>query len=200
VNPSRVIVTLLVGAACAVTASCQKAGGGTAEPSASHSGAPAPLDTSWERDPGHLLTAGERAPNFEGVAHTGMRVRLSAFLDKPAIVYFYAADRTQEAAATARSFREDWLRLLDQASMVIGVSADDRVTHRDFATAEKLPFLLVADENNKIAKAFGVPVDDGRSRAVTFVVAKDGTVARVLTDVPPEGQSAAVLKALEVLP
>jgi peroxiredoxin Q/BCP len=200
VSPSRAVIALTVLGASVLVA-CQKAGGGTAEASASaSSGTPAPLDTSWEHDPGHVLTSGERAPDFEGVAHTGMRVRLSAFLDKPAVVYFYAADRSQEATATARSFREDWLRLLDVASMVIGVSADDRVTHRDFATAEKLPFLLVADENNKIARAFGVPIDNGRSRAVTFVVGKDGKIARVLDSIPPEGQSAAVLKALEVLP
>jgi peroxiredoxin Q/BCP len=147
-----------------------------------------------------LLTSGEAAPNFEGVAHTGMRVRLSAFLEKPVVVYFYGADRSSEATTTARAFRDDWMRLMETASMVIGVSADDRVTHRDFATGEKLPFLLVADEKNAIAKAFGVPVDNGRCRAVTFVVGKDGKIARVLDATPPEGQSAAVLKALEVLP
>ena len=161
---------------------------------------PPPLDTSWERVEGRLLAAPARAPDFEGVAHTGMRVRLSAFRDKPTVVYFYSDDRSPEALSAARSFRDQWLRLLDGASMVLGVSPDDRVTHKELATSEKLPFLLVADERNAIAKAFGVPIENGRYRAVTFIVGKDGNVARVLDAVAPEGQAEAVLRALEALP
>jgi peroxiredoxin Q/BCP len=116
------------------------------------------------------------------------------------VVYFYSDDRSPEAAAAARSFRDQWLRLLEVSSMVLGISGDDRVTHKELATTEKLPFLLVADERNAIAKAFGVPVDGGRPRAVTFIVGKDGNIARVLDAVSPEAQADAVLRALEALP
>jgi peroxiredoxin Q/BCP len=194
-----------VAAAVAVTVllSACRGGAGGGSPSGSASGVvatPPPIDTSWERVEPHMLAAPARAPDFEGVAHTGMRVRLSAFRDKPAVVYFYSDDRSSEAASAARSFRDQWLRLLDVASMVLGVSGDDRVTHKELATAEKLPFLLVADEKNAIAKAFGVPVDNGRPRPVTFIVGKDGNIARVLDAVSPEGQADAVLRALEALP
>lgn len=188
-------------AACAVAVGCRGGANGEA-PAGSASGAapPPPLDTSWERVEPQLLAAPARAPDFEGVAHTGMRVRLSTFREKPAIVYFYGDDRSSEAVAAARSFRDQWLRLMEVASMVLGVSADDRVTHKELATTEKLPFLLIADERNAIAKAFGVPLDNGRSRAVTFVVGKEGNIARVLDAVAPEAQAEAVLRALEVLP
>jgi peroxiredoxin Q/BCP len=140
------------------------------------------------------------APDFEGIAHTGMRVRLSAFLSRPAVVYFYPDDRTPDAVAEARGFRDVWLRLLPVSGMVLGVSADDRVRHRDFATAEELPFLLVADESQKIARAFGVPSDGGRSKRTTFVVGKDGKILRVFPEGgSPEGEAALVLAFLESL-
>lgn len=160
---------------------------------------PAPADTSWERDPGHLLAVGEAAPAFEGTAHTGMRVRLSSFLTRPVVVYFYAGDKSPDAVTEARAFRDAWLRLLPVSGMVLGVSTDDRVEHRDFATAEELPFLLVADESQKIARAFGVPSEGGRSKRVTFVVGKDGKVARVFPEVNPNGHAAEVLAFLESL-
>jgi peroxiredoxin Q/BCP len=160
---------------------------------------PAPLDTSWERDPGHQLQAGEAAPDFEGIAHTGMRVRLSAFLARPVVVYFYKGDKTAEGTAEARGFRDAWLRILPVAGMVLGVSADDRVQHRDFATAEELPFLLVADESQKIARAFGVPSEGGRSHPVTFVVGKDGKIAHVFAEPTVDGHAAEVLTFLQSL-
>jgi peroxiredoxin Q/BCP len=191
---------LLATLAALVGAGCRSTGGSPGGPSASASAQVAPLDTSWQRTAPRPLAPGDRAPDFEGIAHTGMRVRLSAFLDAPVIVYFYSADASPEDAEMARLFRDQWLRLHDRASMVIGVSADDRITHRDFATAERLPFLLVADGELAIARAFGVPVIEGRAGRVTFVVGKEGKVTHVFPDVNPGGHAAEIHTALESLP
>jgi peroxiredoxin Q/BCP len=174
----------------------QKDGEKSAAASAAAASEPPPLDTSWQRDPGRLLAVGEAAPNFDGIGHTGMRIRLGAFLDKPVVVYFYADDRSPEGAAEARGFRDAWLRLTGRTSMVFGISPADRILHRDFATAEELPFLLVSDEKREIAKAFGVPLENGRTKAACFVVGKDGKVLNVITDVAPEAVAAEALRVL----
>jgi peroxiredoxin Q/BCP len=153
----------------------------------------APLDTSWERESGHLLAQGEAAPDFEGVAHTGMRVKLSKLGDRPVVVYFYSTDRSPESEREARGFRDSWMKLRDHVAMVVGVSRDDRITHADFATREELPFLLVADEAGKIAKAFGVA--PGTSAA--FIVGKDEKVQRVFSGSPDAPFASVVLEALE---
>jgi peroxiredoxin Q/BCP len=158
---------------------------------------PAPLDTSWQRSPGRALAAGETAPDFEGIAHTGMRVRLSAFGEAPVVVLFYPDDRDQGSITEAREFRDAWLRFGDKIGMVIGVSSDDRTTHKDFATAEELPFLLVSDQNLAIARAFGVPVENGRPKRTTFVVDKGLKILRVFPDVVAQGHAADVLRAVE---
>jgi thioredoxin-dependent peroxiredoxin len=158
--------------------------------------APVPLDTSWQQSPGKPLSPGEAAPNFEGIAHTGMRVRLSAFLEHPVVVYLYAADRTPAGTSAARAFRDAWLRFNDKLGMVFGVSSDDRVAHRDFATEERLPFLLVADEQGAIARAFGVPLEGVRTTPIVFIVGSDGKVRSVIADQAPEKLAEAVLSAL----
>jgi peroxiredoxin Q/BCP len=187
----------------AVVAGCHgKSGNGPEGPqsaSAPLEAPPPPLDTSWERDPGRLAAVGDPAPDFEGIAHTGMRVHLSSFLEKPAVVFFYGTDRSAEAASEVRGFRDAWLRILPVSGMVLGVSTDDRILHRDFATAEELPFLLVADVDRKIARAFGVPSDADHDKRVTFIVGKDGKVVHVFPEVSPDGHAAEVLAVLESL-
>jgi peroxiredoxin Q/BCP len=163
---------------------------------AGRSAPPPPLDTSWEQNPGRPLAPKDRAPDFEGIAHTGMRVRLSAFLERPVVVFFYGADKTPAAAAEVRGFRDAWLRLLPVCGMVFGVSSDDRVLHRDFATAEELPFLLIADDGGKIARAFGVPREGERDKATTFIIGKDGAVSHVFPSPSPEAHAAEILAAL----
>ena len=157
---------------------------------------PPPLDTNWRRELGHLLSQGDRAPDFEGIAHTGMRVKLSRFYGKPVVVYFGSTDASPEGTAEARGYRDNWMRFNEKVGVVLGVTTDDRATHYDFATAEKLPFLLVADEQAHIARAFGVGAE-GRAANVAFIVDADGKVARVFSDASPEGRFAEVVKALE---
>jgi peroxiredoxin Q/BCP len=156
-----------------------------------------PLDTSWERDPGRLLAVGETAPNFEGIAHTGMRVRLSSFLGKPVVVYFYAEDKSPADTTLARGFRDEWLKFNEKVGMVLGVSANDRISHKDFATEEELPFLLIADESHAIAKAFGVPSENGAEKRTTFIIGKDGKISKVFPEVSPDGHVAEVLATLD---
>ncbi|HEX4340955.1 MAG TPA: redoxin domain-containing protein [Polyangiaceae bacterium] len=157
----------------------------------------APLDTSWQRSPGRLLAAGDVAPDFEGIAHTGMRVRLSAFTERPVVVLFYPGDRDPASVTEVREFRDAWLRFGDKIGMVIGVSPDDRVLHKDFATGEELPFLLVSDTGGAIARAFGVASENGVTKRTTFLVGKGLKVLRVFPDVVAAGHATDVLHAVE---
>jgi peroxiredoxin Q/BCP len=126
-----------------------------------------------------------------------MRVKLSRFSGKPAVVYFCAKSQSTEGTAEARGYRDNWMRFNEKVGTVLGVSTDDRATNYDVATAEKLPFLLVADEKGNIARAFGVGPEQVSSGCVAFVVAKDGNVARVFSEQTPEGHVADVVKLLE---
>ena len=190
-------IAVVLGAACV---SCKRpaavgADGTPSDPSAIASPEPPPLDTNWRREPGHLLSQGERAPDFEGIAHTGMRVKLSRFSGKPVVVYFCAKDASPEGTAEARGYRDSWM-LFNEKATVLGVTTDDRATHYDFATAERLPFLLVADEQAHIARAFGVGAE-GTSATAAFIVGADGKIARVFSEASPDGRYRDVVKALE---
>lgn len=169
-----------------------------ARPASSAAVAP-PLETGWQHPRDTLLPVGELAPDFAALAHTGHQVKLSTFLYRPSVVYFYPGAGAASSSTEAEAIRDAWLALRDRVGMVLGVSVDDNVAHRAFASERDLPFLLVSDVDRAIIRSFGVPLEDGRATRVTFVIGTDRKVLRVLRDVRPADHGKALVAALEAL-
>ena len=66
---------------------------------------------------------------------------------------------------------------LGRGAEVIGISADDEASHREFAAQHKLPFILLSDPGRKVAKLYGVGNTMGfLPGRVTFVIDKEGII------------------------
>ncbi|HEY3494132.1 MAG TPA: peroxiredoxin [Polyangiaceae bacterium] len=142
-----------------------------------------------------LLRAGARVPALAVTAHNGERLEL-ATLGKPAVVYFYPKDDTPGCTTEATEIRDLWGEIGKTGAIVIGVSTDGEGSHQAFAEKYALPFLLVPDEDHRVAKAFGVAVTNGKAARVSFVVGADGVVRKVFPRVTPKGHGAELLGAL----
>jgi peroxiredoxin Q/BCP len=59
--------------------------------------------------------------------------------------------------------------------------------------------LLLPDPEHAIAAAFKVPVQNGYAKRVTFVIDKQGKVAKVFPDVTPSEHSKELLAAIDAL-
>lgn len=164
------------------------------------------------------LDVGELAPEFEAVADNGEVWRSSEARDgKLLVVYFYPAAMTGGCTTQACLFRDNRSKLLDMGAEVVGVSGDRVANLRAFKGANRLNFPLLSDTTGAIAAAFGVPVGDGgtitrnvdgeeitltRDVATsrwTFIIGKDGRIVYKGIDVDPEGDTAAVIAAIERL-
>ena len=68
-------------------------------------------------------------------------------------------------------------------AQVLGVSMDTLETQTKFAESMKTPWPLLADPDGKVARAYGVmteaPTGQTYASRVTFVIGKDGKVAKV---------------------
>ncbi len=86
---------------------------------------------------------------------------------------------------------------------MLGISPDDAADHVKFREKYDLPFTLLADTEHEVAERYGVWGEKrygdrtylGVSRT-TFLVAPEGTVAKVMHDVNPETHADDVLAAL----
>lgn len=130
------------------------------------------------------LHLGEKAPDFDLVASSGKRLRLSDFAGKKNVVlYFYPGDFTPVCTKETCGFRDAYEELADRDTEVIGVSVDSEASHRKFAEKLGLPFELVSDEQKDLARTYGATslLRDilGKTRRITYVIDKKGEIAGV---------------------
>jgi peroxiredoxin Q/BCP len=75
--------------------------------------------------------------------------------------------------------RDNFAQFSDADAQVLGVSMDTLETQTKFAESLTLPFPLLADPDGTAARAYGVANEGGFASRVTFVIGKDGKIAKV---------------------
>ncbi len=70
------------------------------------------------------LKEGSKAPVFEGIDQNGNTIKLTDFMGKKVVLYFYPKDDTPGCTAEACNLRDNYTELLNQGFVVIGVSPD----------------------------------------------------------------------------
>jgi len=147
------------------------------------------------------LKVGDAAPDFSLLDERGLPVSLKDFLGKKIVVlYFYPKDFSLGCTAEACSFRDDYKPLENKGAVVIGVSLDTVESHLRFSEKYSLPFTILSDHSKEVAKAYGVLGLGGfLARRVTFIINKEGKIARIFSKVDVKRHSGEVLKALDEL-
>lgn len=151
--------------------------------------------------------SGDKAPEFSVLANNGKTISLKDFKgNKNVVLYFYPKDDTPGCTVEACGFRDNIKPIEKEDTVVLGVSPDSVKSHEKFINKFKLPFLLLADEDKKIATDYGVWIEKsmyGRKYMgvdrTTFVIGKDGKIARVFEKVKPQGHEQEVLEVLKGL-
>ena len=164
------------------------------------------------------LNEGDQLPAFEAKAVDGTVWRSEDHVGQRFIVvYFYPADLTGGCTRQACGFRDTMKELEEAGVEVVGVSGDSVENHQLFARVNSLNFSLLADEEGKISKVFGVPVRDGATitrmvdgverslrRGVTasrwtFLIDAEGRVVQKNTAVDAEQDCKNILKTVRQL-
>lgn len=128
----------------------------------------------------------------------GQLRRLGDYRGNNVVLYFYPRDNTPGCTVEGKEFRELHQQFAALDCAVVGVSTDSVESHRGFAEKHRLPFTLLADTRGELASAFGV-LDRGMAQRATFVLDRDGRVARSFLDVTPRGHAQRVLNFVRTL-
>ena len=147
------------------------------------------------------LEAGQKAPQFEAKNEKGELIKLSDYLGKKVVLYFYPKDATPGCTAQACDLRDNYDSLLKAGYVVLGVSSDDEKSHKKFIEKQSLPFPLLADTDLKVHEAYGTWVEKsmyGRkymgTARTTFVIDEKGVIAEIIEKVDTKNHTAQILK------
>ena len=130
-----------------------------------------------------MVQVGDQAPDFTLKDENNTDVTLSHLIgQKYIVVYFYPKDNTPVCTKQACYFRDNFSAIKQMASdtvTVYGVSIDTVEDHKKFKEEYKLPFSLLSDPDQKVAKDYGVTGNlfglmRGRK---TFLIDKQGKIA-----------------------
>lgn len=125
---------------------------------------------------------GEPAPDFELSSGDGKPVRLADFRGRDVVLFFYPKDDTAGCTAEACSFRDAYTEFQDAGAEVIGISSDSEASHQQFASRNRLPYLLLSDPGGQVRAKFGVPKTLGLIPGrVTYVIDRNGIVRHIFS-------------------
>ncbi len=132
------------------------------------------------------LKVGDAAPMFSGFDQDGNKWSLAEQVGKSMVLlYFYPKDNTPGCTAEACSIRDKMADFKQAGVEVVGVSFDDKDSHKDFIFKYNLDFPLLTDTNGVISDAYGARMAGDRKldRRVTFLIGLNGKILHI-TDSP----------------
>ena len=152
------------------------------------------------------LEAGDKAPAFKLPGDGGSEISLKDFKGKTLVLYFYPKDDTSGCTKEAIAFSEEAKHFAAAGAAIVGISKDSPASHDKFKKKYGLKMALAADEETKVADAYGVWVEKsmygrrymGMERA-TFLIDDKGNIRRIWRKVKVAGHAEEVLAAVKAL-
>lgn len=153
-----------------------------------------------------MINEGDKAPNVTLALPDGSSTTIADQAGHPLVLYFYPKDDTTGCTAEAQAFTELADRFAAAGATVIGVSKDTARKHQKFIEKYGLKVALASDVDGDVCAAFGTWVEKsmygrqymGIERA-TFLIDRDGGIAKIWRKVKVPGHAAAVLDAVMAL-
>ena len=103
-----------------------------------------------------MLEVGMKAPDFSLPDENGVNHKLSDYLGKRVILYFYPKDNTPGCTAQACGFSDLYPQISEKDAMVLGVSKDSIKSHKNFKEKFNLAFTLLSDSELEVIKLYDV--------------------------------------------
>lgn len=148
--------------------------------------------------------AGQHAPKFQVTLHDGSTLSSDQLLGKKYILFFYNHDGSETCTKEACNIRDEFHALKKLGYLVFGVSEDSIKKHQKFIEKYDLPYPLISDEGNALAKIMDIHGQKefmGRTsdavHRTTFVIDEKGIFEAVIHPVDSARHGQQIMEAIE---
>ena len=146
------------------------------------------------------LKIGNKAPYFESINQNGDKVKLSDFIGKKVVLYFYPRDNTPGCTAQACNLKDNYNTLRQNGYTILGISKDSPKSHQKFINKFDLPFDLIADEDQNVHIKYGTWIEKsmygknymGTARW-TFLIDEKGNIENIIQKVKTKEHTSQIL-------
>lgn len=152
------------------------------------------------------LKAGDPAPDFFLSLDDGSAISSAELRGRPVVLFFYPEDDSGGCVDENQEFSELAKEFAARGAFLSGVSPDTAASHRKFRAKYDLKVPLAFDPERTVIEAFGLwqlKKLYGREFMglvrTSFIIDKDGRVARIIRATRIKGHAAKVLAALDDL-
>lgn len=127
-------------------------------------------------------------------------VSIADLKGKTVVIFFYPKALTKGCTIESCGFRDIATKFPENV-VVIGASGDDKALQQKFIDEHKLPFPLLCDTKAELIKELGILISPTGTmpKRVTFVIDKEGKIAKIYEKVTPAAHPEEVLKFVETL-
>ncbi|MEP6741562.1 MAG: peroxiredoxin, partial [bacterium] len=133
----------------------------------------------------------------------GKPMKLDDFAGKWLVLYVYPKDDTPGCTLQGKSFTATKQEFDDAGIAVVGVSADDVASHKDFCNKFAFTIDLLADPNHELLDAASVGQSDYKGtmywNRTSFVIDPQGVLRKIYEKVNPEGHEQVLLKDIKAM-
>jgi len=150
-----------------------------------------------------MIKIGTKAPEFAVKNEKGNEIKLSDYLGKRIVLYFYPKDNTPGCTAEACSLRDSYSALKKKGIEVIGVSADSEKSHQNFIEKYELPFTLLSDAEKDVLmkyEAWGEKKMYGKTYEgiirKTIIISPEGIIEHIIEKVDTKNHAQQILDLL----
>lgn len=102
------------------------------------------------------VTVNEKIADFSAPATSGLTFKLSDYLGKTVIIYFYPKDSTPGCTTESMNFRDNFDAFTAANAVIFGLSRDSLPSHERFKANVGMPFELISDGDEAICQQFAV--------------------------------------------
>jgi peroxiredoxin Q/BCP len=147
-----------------------------------------------------MIQTGQKFPDFRLANQDGKERSLKDYNGKWLIVYVYPKDDTPGCTIQGKSFTAQKAAFDKMNVNIVGVSADDVKSHKDFCNKYSFTIELLADPSAQLLKSAGVAQSEYKGTQywdrTTFVIDPTGKLVKTYEKVNPQGHEEVLLKDL----